>query len=132
LRQTRRLELALENDGWRGNVETTIDMEFYGVDTNQTLAAMSSILGAESRTLGGASATVVSRAKSRAKSTGSRQKRAAANNKDGLNNLDSLNFLDAEEGKQEHDVDDDAFAEMGLANGVGGGQSMVSEFTEAV
>ena len=35
MRQVRRLELALEPDGWRGNVEKQITKEFYGEGINE-------------------------------------------------------------------------------------------------
>ena len=69
-RQTRRLELALEDDGWRGNVETLIDQQFYGIDAAKNLATMSSVLAQS--TLGSASKGL--RKASRARdSTGSHQ-----------------------------------------------------------
>lgn len=124
-RQTRRLELALEDDGWRGNVETVIDQEFYGIDASKTLATMSLLMGGVSSTL--EASTMGSRKASRARgSTGSRQKRVSKNEKDALNNLE---YLDAFDEENEDGGDNEAFQEIGDIQAVGHA-SIVSEFTE--
>lgn len=125
-RQTRRLELALKDDGWRGNVEAIIDQEYYGIDSSKMNANLSIILGGISSTLAGSS--MGSRKASRARgSTGSRQKRVSKNEKDALNNLD---FLDADFADGMNETNDSYHEGTGL--GHIGESSLVSEFTEVL
>ena len=104
LRQCRRLELALEDDGWRGNVETIIDKEFYNIDTKESLQTISVILGGDISTFkGNDSKTGIDTERSSSRRRGNTAAKGRTKHEiNEMSTIDIFEHMDDDEGKHNH------------------------------